>query len=86
MPTAAGDRYRYRDVLWFTQERFDALVASLLATAIVTLTVEAVAEGGEEATAAVPDLEAVDALARTLWNAEERSGYQVERLLRLLSA
>ncbi|MGE3914046.1 MAG: alpha-amylase family glycosyl hydrolase, partial [Chloroflexota bacterium] len=26
---------RYRDVLWFTQERFDALVAGLLATAVV---------------------------------------------------
>ncbi|MCC7368341.1 MAG: alpha-amylase [Chloroflexi bacterium] len=77
---------RYRDVLWFTQERFDALVAGLLATAIVTLTVEAVAEGGDEATADGPVLDAVDGLARTLWNAEERSGYQVERLLLLLSA
>ena len=29
---------RYRDVLWFSQERFDALVAGLLATAATVLT------------------------------------------------
>ena len=32
---------RHRDVLWFSQERFDALVAGLLATAIALLTAPA---------------------------------------------
>ena len=77
---------RYRDVLWFSQERFDALVAGLLATAVVSLTVEAVAgaDDVETATASRPDLDAAHALARTFWEAEEASAFQVERLLRLL--
>ena len=59
---------RYRDVLWFSQERFDALVAGLLATAVVSLTVEAVAgaDDVETATAAQPNLDAAHALARLL--------------------
>ena len=78
---------RYRDVLWFTQERFDALVAGLLSTAVVALTVETFAES-EAVTdlAAGPDLSGVYALAQALWNAEQGSGYQLERLLWLLPA
>ena len=83
---------RHRDVLWFSQERYAALVAGLLAAAVVSLTVEAVAgaversdvESLDSAAPAQPDLDGAHSLARALWAAEEPSGYQVERLLQLL--
>jgi hypothetical protein len=79
---------RYRDVLWFSQERFDDLVGGLLATALVTLAVETPSDGasaGDEDT--TPDrVEAANALAQSFRTAEEQSGFQLERLLRLLPA
>jgi hypothetical protein len=80
---------RYRDVLWFSQERFDALVAGLLTTAIATSTIEPSPEAGPGAKAepvAEPDLADSYALARSLREAEQESGYQLERLLSLLPA
>jgi glycosidase len=108
---------RYRDVLWFNQERFDALVAGLLATAVVTATAEpattpATGDGGKTGAGALPSpreqpragaesggasepssrstsgngLAGAYALARSFQEAEQRSGYQLERLLRLLPA
>jgi glycosidase len=102
---------RYREVLWFNQERFDALVAGLLATAIVVQTARPPAEAAPPADAAeapatavpgatahprgqagtgdagqpaAPSLAASYALARSLREAEGKSGYQLERLLQLL--
>jgi glycosidase len=78
---------RYRDVLWFNQERFDDLIGGLLATALVTLTAEAAPEEAEISdTDAVDHAQAATALAQTIQEAELRSAYQLERLLRLLPA
>jgi hypothetical protein len=86
---------RYRDVLWFSQERFDALVAGLQATAILVAG-DAGEPSAEPAGAAESEtaprggdghgatLAAVEALARSLREAESASNYQLERLLRLL--
>jgi glycosidase len=79
---------RYRDVLWFSQERFNDLVGGLLAAAVVTVAVESPSDG---ASAAEDDttadrVEAASALARSFKEAEEQSGYQLDRLLRSLPA
>jgi hypothetical protein len=89
---------RYRDVLWFSQERFDALVAGLQVTASVLLTSDASGTPAADApkptsTASTPPVPSANgaptvggtlALARALRDAEEASAFQVERLLRLL--
>jgi glycosidase len=86
---------RYRDVLWFSQERFDALVAGLQGTASVLLTSDVMqkpATGTPSATSTAPTpspngaptVASTMALARALRDAEEASAFQVERLLRLL--
>jgi hypothetical protein len=83
---------RFRDVLWFNQERFDDLIGGLLATALVTEAVTAPTESpaapkqvaGTKATTS--PTEAATALARAIRTAELQSGYQLERLLRLLPA
>jgi glycosidase len=77
---------RYRDVLWFSQERFEALVAGLLATAItlVTATPPAEAPPATKPRTDGSDLAATYRLARSFRDAEGQSGYQLERLLRLL--
>jgi hypothetical protein len=77
---------RYRDVLWFSQERFEALVAGLLATAItlVTATLPAEAPPTTKPRTDGSDLAATYLLARSLRDAEGQSGYQLDRLLRLL--
>jgi hypothetical protein len=90
---------RYRDVLWFSQERFDALVAGLLATAVTLLsTVPPVAEApaadaAPPATAASAPKPEADgaaelgralAVARAFRDAEGASNFQLERLLNLL--
>jgi hypothetical protein len=90
---------RYRDVLWFSQERFDALVTGLLATAVTLLsTVPPVAEApaadaAPPATAASAPKPEADgsaelgralAVARAFRDAEGASNFQLERLLNLL--
>jgi len=78
---------RYRDVLWFNQERFDDLLGGLLATALVTLTAEASSEEAEVSdTDAVDHAQAATTLAQAIQEAELKSAYQLERLLRLLPA
>jgi hypothetical protein len=79
---------RYRDVLWFSQERFDDLVGGLLAAALVTLAVESPSDGAtaDEAKPTSDRVDAATALAQSFRKAEEQSGYQLERLLRLLPA
>jgi hypothetical protein len=79
---------RYRDVLWFNQERFDDLIGGMLATGLVTLAVESPSDGAGAAddTTTSDRVEAASALAQAFQEAEEGSGYQLERLLRLLPA
>jgi hypothetical protein len=79
---------RYRDVLWFNQERFDDLIGGLLATALVTVAVESPSDGAaaaEDETTA-EHVQATTALAEAIQEAEQKSAYQLERLLRLLPA
>jgi hypothetical protein len=91
---------RYRDVLWFSQERFDALVAGLLAAAVTLLTTpppvaEAPSADAAPAASAAPsapksqtdgaaELGKVLAVARAFRDAEGASNFQLERLLNLL--
>ena len=87
---------RYRDVLWFNQERFDDFVAGLQATAVTLLTAGSPDATSAADTQAMPvtdddtlpdarsDLAATDAVVQSFRNAEEASNYQLERLLRLL--
>jgi len=79
---------RYRGVLWFNQERFDDLIGGLLATALVTQAVSPTTDTAISPTtgATVTPAEAATALARAIRTAELQSGYQLERLLRLLPA
>jgi len=79
---------RYRDVLWFSQERFDDLVGGLLATALVTLAVETPSDGAGAAyeNTTSDRAEAANALAQSFRTAEQQSGFQLDRLLRLLPA
>jgi hypothetical protein len=91
---------RYRDVLWFSQERFDALVAGLLATAVTLLSTVPPAAEAPAADAAPPataapsapkpeadgsaELGKALAVARAIRDAEGASNFQLERLLNLL--
>jgi hypothetical protein len=79
---------RYRDVLWFNQERFDDLIGGLLATALVTQAVTPTTDTGIDTKtgATVTPSAAAVSLARAIRTAELQSGYQLERLLRLLPA
>jgi hypothetical protein len=69
---------RYREVLWFSKERFEELTCSLLLAAAVQQT----AEAPESA----PDLSAQHRIVEELQAAERESGYQVERLLGAVAA
>jgi hypothetical protein len=78
---------RHRDVLWFSQERFDALVAGLLATAITVVAASPPVEDAvteEPRTEPASDLVAAYRVARSFREAESASNYQLERLLNLL--
>jgi hypothetical protein len=69
---------RYGDVLWFNKEAFEQLLWWLFVVAVVqTTTLRPMAE-------AAPDLLAAYEVVQQLQQAEERSGYQLEELLRLL--
>ena len=68
---------RYQEVLWFNRESFDELRWWLLLAAVV----EALAAAGRPATEVAAQIAARYAVLEQLREAEERSGYQVERLL-----
>ncbi|MCD4828594.1 MAG: alpha-amylase [Candidatus Cloacimonetes bacterium] len=70
---------RWRDVLWFNQERFEQMLGWV--TAVLLLRCAAGCEGQSEEDEAVSRL---GEWLQSLWKAMQHSGYQVEKLLSLL--
>jgi len=68
---------RYEDVLWFNKEAFDQLLWSMFAIATVAIS----ADLSRPANQIAEEIVACYDTIRTLQRAEEKSGYQIERLL-----
>jgi hypothetical protein len=71
---------RYGDVLWFNREAFEQLLWWLFVAATVQTT------ASRPAAEAAADILAAYKLVEQLHQAEERSGYQVEELVRLVQS
>jgi glycosidase len=72
---------RHGGVLWFNQERFEELCGALLVSGVILATAESTDEGDARAAALAGHYQAVQALRA----AEQRSEFQVEKLLQALS-
>jgi hypothetical protein len=70
---------RYQGILWFNKETFERLLWWLWALAVVELSADLLRPAGEVSQAIAACTEVVEKLRR----AEEKSGYQVEKLLEL---
>jgi hypothetical protein len=68
---------RYRGVLWFNKEAFEQLLWWMLVVAVVTISADPLRSTAEVSQEIVTAYDIV----RKLQQAEEESGYQVEKLL-----
>ncbi|MCK4316311.1 MAG: hypothetical protein KAX24_11120, partial [Anaerolineae bacterium] len=68
---------RYRGVLWFNKEAFEQLLWWMLLVAVVTISADPLRSTAEVSQEIVTAYDIV----RKLQQAEEESGYQVEKLL-----
>ena len=73
---------RYRDVLWFNKEAFDQMLGWTLTVAVIACAANPLCGADEVAEEVVGCYDIV----RQLQQAEEASGYQVEKLLELVRA
>jgi glycosidase len=72
---------RYEDVLWFNKEAFDQLLWSMFAIAAVAISADLSCPANQIAEEIVACYDTI----RTLQRSEEKSGYQIERLLKATS-
>jgi hypothetical protein len=72
---------RYEDVLWFNKEAFDQLLWSMFAIATVAIS----ANPSRPVNQIAEEIVACYDIIRTLERAEEKSGYEIERLLEATS-
>jgi len=72
---------RYQGILWFNKEAFEELLDGLFMLAVVQISADPARSDGEQAQAILDCRAVMEALRQ----AEERSGYQVEKLLEFVT-
>ena len=73
---------RYGGVLWFNQEHFDELAGALLTSGVILATAEPAGGSDQQAAALAAHYQAIQAVRA----AEQKSDFQVEKLLQALSS